>query len=57
MVFRYNFILLPAQAARFFSVYVGFTSQPTDGVERIFSLTPMPQPGIKLMLAQLHLLE
>ena len=30
---------------------------PSDGMARIFPLTPMLRPGIKLTLAQLHLLE
>ena len=30
---------------------------PTDGVARIFSLTPMQRPGIELMSIQLHLFE
>ena len=30
---------------------------PTMGVAKIFSLTPMPQLGIKLTLALLHLFE
>ena len=29
----------------------------TDDVARAFSLTPMQRPGIKLMLAPLHLFE
>ena len=30
---------------------------PTDGMDLIFSLTPMLQPGIELTSVQLHLFE
>ena len=37
------------------SAYMCFPHIRTDGLVRIFSLTPIPQPWIKLMSVQLHL--
>ena len=47
--------LLLAHSAHLFLHTCAFPHTPTDGVARIFSLAPMPQPGIEFTLAQLHL--
>ena len=51
------FFLLLAHSAHSFLRTCALPHTPTDGVARIFPLTPMPRPGIKLMSAQLHLFE
>ena len=45
------------QSARLFLHTCVLPHTPTDGVAGIFSLTPMPQPGIKLTSVQMHLFE
>ena len=49
-----SFLLL-AHSAHLFLHTCAFPHTPTDGVARIFSLAPMPRPGIEFTLAQLHL--
>ena len=46
--------------AQFANLFLGtcvLLHTSTDGVAKIFSLTPKPQPGIKLISCQLHLFE
>ena len=43
--------LILAQSVRLFLRTWALPPTPTVGVARIISLTPMPQPGIKLTLA------
>ena len=50
------FLLLALPACLRLCTYV-LPHALTDGVGRIFSLTPMLRPGIELRLAQLHLFE
>ena len=49
--------LLQAHSAHFFLGTCASPPTPTDGVARIFPLTPMPQLGIELTSAQLQLCE
>ena len=51
------FFFLLGQSARFYLHTIVLPPTPTDDMARIFSLTPIPLPGIKFTLAQLHLLE
>ena len=48
------FLLLAQSACIHLRVYV-LLQAPTDGMGRTFSLILIPQPGIELMSAQLHL--
>ena len=48
------FLQLPQSAHLYLRTCV-LPHTPTDGVTRTFSLTPMPQPGMELTSALLHL--
>ena len=53
---RSSFFYLP-NPSTYIIVYVFCLNTPTDGVARIFFLSPMPRQGIKLMSALLHIFE
>ena len=53
---RSSFFYLP-NPSTYIIVYVFCLNTTTDGVARIFFLSPMPRQGIKLMSALLHIFE